>query len=195
MTIFASGCIPLLNNPDPPAEWRAATTKRIGQCPEITGTYLNEGVLHIEAGIPCSPTRRLEGAWSCDLSLAPNLGVELPARAVVVEQPDSESINVKLFDELGVLSNAQVLHHGKDYQCDEQSVQFSSSGSLVMLIAAIVHSTRAFARDQSGGLVMSVHENVTGNLVFFGIVRSSTSYVRWAPVTATQPALANPTAK
>jgi hypothetical protein len=176
---LAAGCIPIMNNPPYPIEWPAPAPERIGSCPVISGTYANQGNLYIEAGIACPP--RIAGRWSCDLQLAPNLGIDLPAASVAITQPDAETLIVGLLDERGIAR--QTLHLGKDYQCDATSLYFSSTGSYFNVAGgAALQLKRAFVRDAKGDLVMTVREDTQALLVFIGVLKSDTSHVRWMPV-------------
>jgi len=79
---------------------------------------------------------------------------------------------------------------GKDYQCDADSLYFSSSGSTFearALSGAVLKHKRAFVRDAKGELVMKVREDVNAVIVFLGVVKSDTSYVRWLPAGAILP--------
>jgi hypothetical protein len=178
-----TGCVPIINKPDYPTEWAHASSERIGACPVIAGTYANKGRLYIEAGIKC-PRAPREGSWSCDLDLAPNLGIASQAFSVAITQPDGETMNVGLLNESGVPQETQTLRLNKDYQCDAESVYLSSTGSMVMgkaLSGALFQHRRAFSRDAKGELVMTVRDDLQALIVFIGVVKSETSYVRWMP--------------
>ncbi len=187
---LVTSCIPVVNRPEFPSEWRLDASKRIGTCPDITGIYANQGRLYIEAGIRCTSSRVKDGQWSCDLGLAQNLGIASPAVSVEITQPDSTTMNVGLRDESGARLT-QTLKLAKDYQCDVDGLYFSSSGSVVearALSGASLQHRRAFVRDMEGGLVMTVREVTAALVVFIGIYKSDTSYVRWMPVKMSGPA-------
>jgi hypothetical protein len=187
---LVTGCVPIINKPAYPIEWVAATFKRIGTCPAIEGTYVNQGKLYIEAGIRCDLGRGYEGRWSCDLQLAPNLGIAVPAVNVQIAQPDAETMSVGLLNEGGILLESHSLHLGKDYQCNAEGLYFSSSGSMMegrALSGAMFHLSRAFVRDIRSGLVMTVREDTSALVVFLGVVKSDTSYVRWMPAGVADP--------
>ncbi len=180
---LVTGCIPIMNNPPYPIEWSPAALERVGSCPAIGGAYANQGSLYIEAGIGCSTPRR-DGRWTCDLELAPNLGVAGSAVAVEIAQPDAQTMSVRLLDENAAAQHVATLHLGKDYQCDADSLYFSSTGSVVearALSGAAFNHKRAFVRDAKGELVMKVRDDTTALMLFIGIVKSDTSYVRWMP--------------
>jgi hypothetical protein len=180
--LLVAGCIPIMNNPPYPIEWPAPAPDRIGSCPVISGTYANQGNLYIEAGIACPP--RTAGQWSCDLQLAPNFGIDLPAASVQITQPDAETLNVELLAEGRIARQTQALHLGKDYQCDANSLYFSSTGSMLEVRALsgfTLQLKRAFVRDSKGGLVMTVREDSQALFVFIGVLKSDTSHVRWIP--------------
>lgn len=188
-----TGCIPVMNNPPYPIEWPTPASERIGSCPVISGTYANQGNLYIEAGIRCPP--RTAGRWSCDLHLAPNLGIDLPAVTVGIKQPNAETMNLamnlELIDGRGIAREMQTLHLGKDYRCDANSLYFSSTGSTLearALSGASLQLRRAFRRDAKGGLVMTVREDTQALIVFIGVFKSDTSHVRWLPASAAEPA-------
>jgi hypothetical protein len=186
---LAAGCIPIMNNPPYPIEWPAPAPERIGSCPVISGTYANQGNLYIEAGIACPP--RAAGQWSCDLQLAPNLGIDLPAVSVEITQSDAQTLNMGLLDECGIARQTQTLHLGKDYQCDATSLYFSSTTSAFSpgaLSGATFQLKRAFVRDTKGALVMTVRLDTRALIVFIGVLKSDTSHVRWMPAGTTEAA-------
>jgi hypothetical protein len=186
---LVTGCIPVMNNPPYPIEWSPAALERVGSCPSIAGTYANQGKLYIEAGITCSSPRR-EGRWSCDLELAPNLGIAGSAVTVEITQPDAQTMNVRLLGENATAQHVATLLLGKDYQCDADTLYFSSAGSMVearALSGAVFNHKRAFVRDAKGELVMKVRDDTTALMIFIGIVKSDTSYVRWIPALVAEP--------
>jgi hypothetical protein len=186
---LVTGCIPIMNNPPYPIDWSPAALERVGSCPAIAGTYVNQGSLYIEAGIGCSTPRR-DGRWSCDLELAPNLGIAGSAVTVEITQPDAQTMNVRLLDENATAQHVATLLLGKDYQCDADTLYFSSAGSMVearALSGAVFNHKRAFVRDAKGELVMKVRDDTTALMIFIGIVKSDTSYVRWIPALVAEP--------
>ena len=185
---LVTGCIPVMNNPPYPIEWSPVALERVGSCPVIAGTYSNQGSLYIEAGVRCTSPRR-DGRWSCDLELAPNLGIAGSAVTVEITQPDEQTMNVRLLDENATVQHVATLYLAKDYQCDPDSLYFSSAGSVVAaraLSGAVLNHKRAFVRDAKGELVMKVREDTTALMLFIGIVKSDTSYVRWMPASVAE---------
>ncbi len=194
MALLMAGCIPIINKPSYPVEWPSAATERIGACPAITGKYVNHGQLYIEAGIKCPPPSALEGRWSCDLELGPNLGIASPAVTVEIAQPDAETMNVQMLDRDGVAREMRTLHLNEEYQCDAETLYFSATGSAVMgkaLSGALLQHRRAFVRDTKGELVMTVRDDIEALMAFIGILKSDVSYVRWTPAGTAAPASAN----
>jgi hypothetical protein len=187
--LLVTACIPVINKPSYPVEWPPASSERIGACPVIAGTYAGKGSLYIEAGIRCPRPRDREGWWNCDLQLAPNLGIGSPAVMVEIAQPDAEAINVRLLDDTGAAQETRTLHLNKEYQCDAESLYFTSTGSsaeIRALSGAAFQHRREFSRDAKGELVMTVRDDMQALIVFIGMVRSEISYVRWMPAEATK---------
>jgi hypothetical protein len=187
--MLVTACVPIIYKPTYPDEWPPASSERIGACPVIAGAYASNGSLYIEAGIRCPHPQAREGWWSCDLQLAPNLGIVSPAVTVEIAQPDAETMNVRLLDETGATQEMRTLHLNKEYQCDAESLYFtstSSSAEIRALSGAQFQHRREFSRDAKGELVMTVRDDMQALVVFIGIVRSEISYVRWMPAEATK---------
>jgi hypothetical protein len=183
-----AGCVPLIYKPTYPVEWPPASSERIGACPAISGSYASKGSLYIEAGIKCPPSHAREGSWSCDLQLAPNLGIASTAVTVEIVQPDAETMNVRLLDEAGAAQETRILHLNKEYRCDSEGLYFTSTGShteISILSGAQFQHRREFRRDTKGELVMTVRDDTQALIVFIGVVKSEISYVRWMPAGAT----------
>ena len=190
-TLLMAGCMANINTPNYPVEWPPASTERIGACPVLSGTYVGAGSLYIDSGIRCPRPQTQEGLWSCDLQLAPNLGVASHAVTVEIEQLDDEAINVRLLDEIGATKEMRTLHLDKEYRCDEESLYFASNGLHASFAPAPLPSgflsqhSRRFNRDAKGELVMTVRDDMQALLLLLiGVVTSATSHVRWIPAGA-----------
>lgn len=184
-----ASCIVNNFNPDYPREWGAAIPDRIGICPIINGTYSNKGELAIETGSACA-----EGAISpnesCSLLISANFDQGLSAPIISLEQPDAETLEIAGIQQGNIATNKQVLHRGKDFQCDNDSLFVSDTKSLLggpgmtavgilFLSGGVNHYSRAFSRTVDGDLVMTARTRETLYHMIFGATVSATSYVRW----------------
>ena len=189
--VLLAGCV-VGKNPNYPAEWAAPDTRRLGRCPAIEGVYVGAGSMALETGVECSThSTAKKGDWQCSMDLATNLGLAGSGGSPVrLRQPDGETLEVTLLSENAAIPT--VLKEWKDFRCDADSLYFSgtenvfgskfmSAMGLVVLTGGVANHTRAFARAESGELVMTVRGRMLFFYVCFPIAMSGTSYVRWVP--------------
>lgn len=180
-----TGCINLSNNPEYPHEWAARSYGTIGSCPDIAGSYSNDGSLYIDSGILCQRNYKMgpdKGRWTCRLDLASNFGInDAPMEAIEITQPDPNTLKIELHNLSDIARKTFVLHQGEGFQCDARGIVFSgTSGTL-----PFTHSkhSRSLFPDKSGALVMKVHDVEFIYSLVMGAAYSGTSYVRWKNLT------------
>ena len=186
----------MATTPDyPPSNWAATDTTMIGQCPDISGTYVNKSeIAHYFSDFDCNSRKpsNSSGSWSCSEYITNNFGIPDEINDVIeIKQPNDKSIIVT------TLSDKQPIKHFEltrgpiagDFVCNNDGLVFSNSGSLLpnalgvlgalTLQGGLISNTRSFRRTKDGALVMTVRENVHLWYVFFGGDSNVIAHIRW----------------
>lgn len=191
--VSLSGCFARHTNPDYPSNWPPPEQNRTGSCPSIAGLYRNIGEFGF-SGVECNSTARYSfgrdhGEWNCKNELVPNLGLSGQAETVEIDQPDENSLKIRLRDSSGNIVNTHTLRRGWTYSCDEGVLSFSETApiggwKMLPIWMLTLHGsgsshTRSFVRDRNGALVMTVRESNAAFSFYFAVSASGTGYVRW----------------
>lgn len=201
LPLALAGCLVKSVNPEYPQEWSRPAANRVGSCPGIAGSYKGAGEANIAfQGVCGSPNSRYPASkneWSCSQDLGQNLGInhyQGVSSIVEIRQPDEKSLLVKITYEADAAPvEERTLLLGSDYNCDNEGLYFSSTGSVmgnpaatavgaIVLKGGVTSHTRTFFRNSSGELAMTVKSRSAGWNILFGFSATGTSYVRWLPV-------------
>lgn len=185
-----SGCIAVSSHPDYPVDWAQPDKASLGSCPRLAGTYVDAGELAEACTVNPSEWKDT-GLWGCNTSLARNLGLDVAAERVSIEQPDEQTLVVVAHPASGEPKRFVLGRGDRKFACDETGLAVSKIGSglpwwanvaaPITLTAHVSRHGRSFRRAADGSLVMTVQESEVGYHILFGFSSSSTYHVRWPP--------------
>jgi hypothetical protein len=194
VTTILSGCFATNRTSPYPQDWPQANTIGSETCPVIAGQYLNAGTpspgLGASMGFLCSQAWR--SSSSCDYGLAGNLLVNdrafLSARAIEIQQPDSNTLSISVPDDASAHPRTLSRSH-LDFHCDASGLLISSTGSimnpastalgLVALTGGVASSSRTFRPANDGSLIMDVTNESFFVHGFVGGTLKGQGFVRW----------------
>ncbi|HEX9179541.1 MAG TPA: hypothetical protein VF859_04045 [Burkholderiales bacterium] len=191
----------MARNPEYPKEWSGPDGATVGACPDISGSYRDNGEKYPDSAAHCE--FGITGEWDCSLLLSNNLNVNLPWTIIELSQPSADELVVIAVSDDGTDRPSRVLRRGQHFMCDGGKLYVTAkystldepmgvAGATMYLGAARWGShSREFAKNREGELVMTVREQVnifTGIAVIvpLGLHGTTTSYVRWRPMKPAQ---------
>ena len=178
-----------------PREWQSADGVLIGDCPDLGGSYADNGDKYIESGVACASPDHAESLhlWNCSLSLPENLaGHSATADSWEVRQPGDNVLILTPVDHSGARGAAIELVRKTNFDCVAGALVTHRGGSMLGGPAATAvgvaflsggHSSldRSFTRNTAGELVMQIRESSKMYHLVVGGAAKGTSYVRWFP--------------
>ena len=216
-----AGCFSIESIKPYPESWSPPTMITAGQCPDISGQYVNEGSREWDAW-PCPDIEDWSKAgWNCDAALGGNL-VKMKAteysellharevKWVKLKQPDPDTLEVYFPPD--ERAKPKIFKRSKgDFECDSSGLKFSMMGSamsleksstaegikrsalmLTALAGAIVSTERVFRPLQDGSLSMeATQSNWVAILLIFDGHGKHNAFVRWQRYQPPSPTNAN----
>jgi hypothetical protein len=205
------GCVSTSQIDSYPADWPRAAAIGKGVCPRIAGRYRDAGTESGSHPHRVTQVHRFKNWWDGDTHLIANIypsapelsSLEYSASAVVIEQPDPDTLRIALADRDGLatmFAPKTFKRERGDFDCDERGLTLSSWGAtrstesrsaagnaavsslaLLTFSAGMSHISRSFRPAGDGSLVMEYRSSGGSWIMLFGVSGSSDGYVRWQP--------------
>src|SRR5690606_21353466 len=125
-----SGCIAVSSHPDYPVDGAQPDEASVGNCPLLAGTYADAGEL-AEACVVNPSEWKDTGLWGCNTSLARNLGLDVAAERVSIEQPDEQTLVVVAYPASGEPKRFVLGRGDRKFACDATGLAVSKIGSVL----------------------------------------------------------------
>jgi hypothetical protein len=203
------GCVSTTTVDSYPADWPQAAPAEKGVCPRIAGRYRDAGTQSGSHPYKVTQVHRYKNWWDNDTHLIANIypaapelsSLEYEAEAVVIEQPDPDTLRVSLPDRAGfalAFAPKTFKRSGGDFDCVDGALTISSWGAtrstegrsaagnaavsslaLLTLSAGMAHISRSFRPLGDGSLAMEYRSSGGSWILLFGVSGSEHGYVRW----------------